>query len=95
MSRGRRQRTLHLEIAWLVNDAGHPRLGLIVPKFQSNAVARNRLRRRLKELWRREGLPHLGPIDVVVRTKPATYAARSSDLKVEVLGWMESKARGS
>lgn len=82
----------HLEIAWLVNDAGHPRLGLIVPKFQSNAVARNRLRRQLKELWRREGLPHLGPIDIVVRTRPATYAARSSDLRIEVLGWMESKA---
>ena len=85
---------MHLEIAWLVNDAGHPRLGLIVPKFQSNAVARNRLRRRLKELWRREGLPRLGPFDIVVRTRPATYAARSSDLRVEVLGWIESRVSG-
>jgi ribonuclease P protein component len=91
MSRGRRQRTLHLEIAWLVNDAGHPRLGLIVPKFQSNAVARNRLRRQLKEIWRRGGLPHLGPIDIVVRTRSATYTAPSSDLKAEVLGWVQSR----
>ena len=36
------------------NTAGHPRMGLIVPKFQSTAVARNRLRRRLQEIWRRE-----------------------------------------
>lgn len=93
MSQGRRHRTMHLEIAWVANEAGHPRLGLIVPKFQSNAVARNRLRRRLKELWRREGLPFLGPIDIVVRTRPATYAARVSDLKVEVLGWIATKAR--
>ena len=35
-------------------QAGHPRMGLIVPKFQSTAVARNRLRRRLREIWRRE-----------------------------------------
>ncbi len=91
MSQGRRHRTMHLEIAWLANETGHPRLGLIVPKFQSNAVARNRLRRRLKEIWRREGLPHLSPLDIVVRTRPATYTARASDLKAEVLGWMASK----
>ena len=42
---------------WMDNTTGHPRMGLIVPKFQSSAVARNRLRRRLREIWRRELQP--------------------------------------
>ena len=43
---------------WMDNSTGRPRMGLIVPKFQSSAVARNRLRRRLREIWRREVQQH-------------------------------------
>ena len=49
------------------NAAGLPRLGLIVPKFQTTGVARNRLRRRLKELWRREVQGVIPPFDLLVR----------------------------
>src|SRR6058998_4168530 len=41
---GRRLRTRHLDLAWRSNRAGHPRMGIIVPRFQFTAVARNRLR---------------------------------------------------
>lgn len=33
-------------------DEGAPRLGLAVPKRVGNAVTRNRVKRRLRELWR-------------------------------------------
>src|SRR5207247_3111576 len=44
---GRRWRTPHLDVAWRPNRVGHPRTGVIVPRFQFSAVARNRLRRRV------------------------------------------------
>jgi ribonuclease P protein component len=53
-------------------------------------VARNRLRRRLKELWRRrvqEGLP---PIDLVIRTRRSAYGATFEELAGVLLAWKES-----
>ena len=61
---------------WMDNTTGHPRMGLIVPKFQSTAVARNRLRRRLKEIWRRRASrPHQPAWDLVVRARREAYGA--------------------
>lgn len=69
------------------NAAGLPRMGLIVPKFQSTGVARNRLRRRLKELWRRE-VQGVGPaVDLLVRARREAYAAPFSALRLEVHAW--------
>jgi ribonuclease P protein component len=34
------------------DDEGEPRLGLAVPKGVGTAVVRNRIKRRLRELWR-------------------------------------------
>jgi len=83
---GRRRRTPHLELAWRPNSTGHARMGIIVPRFQSSAVARNRLRRRLREILRRDVLPflQLPPIDVVIRAKRATYAAPFAALRAEL-----------
>ena len=83
---GRRRRTPHLELAWRPNATGHARMGIIVPRFQSSAVARNRLRRWLREILRRDVLPHLQlpPIDVVIRAKRATYAAPFAALRAEL-----------
>ena len=74
---------------WRDNPAGRPRLGLIVPRYQFTAVARNRLRRRLKELWRRELRPGLPPVDLVVRARRESYRADFATLRSELLGWRE------
>jgi ribonuclease P protein component len=81
---GRRRRTPHLDLAWRPNPVGHARTGIIVPRFQSSAVARNRLRRRLREILRRDVLPQLPPIDLVVRAKRAAYAAPFAVLRAEL-----------
>jgi ribonuclease P protein component len=60
-------------------------MGLIVPKFQSSAVARNRLRRRLLELWRREVMGRQGGRDLVVRARRQAYQASFAELRTEVL----------
>jgi ribonuclease P protein component len=74
---------------WLDNATGHPRIGLIVPKFQSNAVARNRLRRQLKEIWRRDLQAELPPGDLVVRARREAYRAGFDALQAELRHWSE------
>ncbi len=83
---GQRLRTAHLDLAWRANQTGHPRTGIIVPRFQSTAVARNRLRRRLREILRRELLARLPAVDVIVRAKRAAYAAPFAVLRAELTG---------
>lgn len=53
----------------------HPRVGLIVPKYARSAVERNTLKRRLREISRRDLLPVLAPVDVVLRARPEAYDA--------------------
>ena len=84
---GTRRRTSRLEIAWLPNTLGHPRLGLIVPRYGRSAVARNQLRRRLREHARRTFLPSLPPLDVVIRSRAAAYGAPRSDIRADLDQW--------
>lgn len=91
LARGSRFRAAPLEIVSMASEAGHPRLGLVVPKYQSSAVARNRLRRRLKEIWRREGQPLLGAVDVVIRAKREAYGASRSELSAAMSSWLAAQ----
>lgn len=78
-------RRSHLEVVWATSDLCHPRLGVIVPRLGQTAVARNRLRRRLKELWRKE-LQHFVPaLDLVIRARPSAYGASYDELRSELL----------
>lgn len=64
-------------------------MGLIVPRFQQTAVARNRLRRRLREVWRREIMSVQPPWDVVVRARRESYSASFDALRSELLAWRD------
>ena len=77
----------HIDVLWTDNEAGHPRMGIIVPRFQSTAVARNLLRRRLKEAWRRGVQQGLSGLDVVVRARREAYQARFTELRDELASW--------
>ena len=72
---------------WTDNLTGHPRMGLIVPRFQSSAVARNRLRRRLREIWRREVQQQQPAWDLVIRARREAYAAKFAALREDLLAW--------
>jgi ribonuclease P protein component len=86
---GRRRRSEHLDIIWMDNPTGQPRMGLIVPKFQSSAVARNRLRRQLREIWRQD-IQHRQPAwDLVIRARREAYAASFEALRDELRGWRD------
>jgi len=81
---GRRVRLPHLDIAWRPNTKGHARIAIVVPLFGLTAVARNRVRRRVREILRRGLLAHLPSIDLVVRAKRVAYAARFAVLRAEL-----------
>jgi ribonuclease P protein component len=87
LTTGRRRRLEHLDMIWTDNTTGHPRLGLIVPKFQTSAVARNRLRRRLKEIWRRDLQAQQPAWDLVIRARRESYGASFGQLREQLLDW--------
>ncbi len=65
-------------------------MGLIVPKYGATAVARNKVRRRLRECSRRRILPTLWAVDLVVRARPAAYQATFEELNGELDQWLVS-----
>lgn len=75
---------------WTPNREGHPRLGLLVPKYQASAVARNRLRRRLRELWRTEVQGFQGARDLVIRARSRAYGASFEALRGDLARWRDA-----
>ena len=70
-----------------------PRVGWIVPKFGEGSVARNRLKRRLREIARRRVLVRLRRAgigaEVVARARRAGYKAAYRDLETQWVGAIE------
>lgn len=77
-------RTGQLEVRYLASPLRPPRVGIIVPRYGKSAVARNTVKRRLRELARLELLPSLAmrpAMDVVIRATPSAYAASYETLR--------------
>ena len=91
LTHGRRRRLEHLDMIWMDNQSGQPRMGLIVPKFQASAVARNRLRRRLREVWRRDIQALQPPGDILIRARREAYAASFEALRSQLLVWRDAE----
>ena len=81
--RGRSWNNSLLVLRTLPNDLPHSRYGIITSKRVGNAVVRNRVRRRLKEVIRslslREGW------DVVLSAKTSTAGASFQQLRLAVV----------
>jgi ribonuclease P protein component len=96
MTQGKRLRTDHLDLFTRPSPAGFSRLAVVVSKGDQNAVRRNQLRRRLREIGRREVLPVLAAAtDVVARTRRAAYDASFETLRREFVGSLCPSSRGS
>jgi ribonuclease P protein component len=61
-----------------------PRVGIVVPKHRHKVVARNRVKRRLRELVRTSLLPGLGRIDLLIRAKPEAYGSTFNELSADI-----------
>ena len=64
---------------------GNPRLGLSVSKKVGTAVKRNRVRRRLKEIFRSSTTKLPDNLDFVVLARPAAAEASFEELNEEFL----------
>ena len=84
---GRRKTTACLEVFVADSPVQHSRLGLIVPKLGRRIVDRNLLKRRLREIGRRQLLPDLDAsgrrMDVLIRARARAYAANFETLARE------------
>jgi len=47
-------------------------------------VARNRLKRRLREIARVEILPRMGSLDAIIRARPVAYRVTFAELRREM-----------
>lgn len=86
---GRRRVAGPLEIFVRRSGADRPRVGVVVPRHGHTVVERNRLRRRLREVLRRDWLPGAveagRAVDVVVRARPGAYDATFRSLRASLL----------
>ena len=69
----------------IASPLGHPRVGVVVPRYSGPAVDRNRLKRRLRELVRTRLLPSAPSVDIVIRARPEAYAASFDALVADVV----------
>lgn len=60
------------------------RVGFIVPRYGESAVARNRLKRRLREIARLEILPRMGSMDIIIRARAVAYRVTFAELRREL-----------
>jgi ribonuclease P protein component len=93
--RGKRSRTAHLDVLDSASPAAHARVGLVVPKHRRSGVARNLVKRRLREILRLEVLPRLNDaglaLDVLVRARREAYDAGFGVLRDELVAWAERR----
>ena len=91
---GARRRCGSLELYHAPASRGSSRAGIVVPRYGRTIVQRNRLKRRLREIVRVDGLPRLGeyeaPQEIVVRARPQAYESAFADLRESFLRCMES-----
>jgi ribonuclease P protein component len=82
-----------MDVRAIASLSASVRVGFVVPRYKQSAVARNRLKRRLRELVRLEWLPLLPPMDVVVRVIPPAYQREFDALRAELRQARERLAR--
>lgn len=85
----RRGRRVHGSVAMLYthgNDTGRARLGITASRKVGKAVVRNRLKRRIREVYRRwRDRRELPALDLVVHLKPEAKKASFDELRRELL----------
>ena len=94
--RGRRRHGALLILYAQPNALPHARLGITASRKVGGAVERHRLKRRIKEIYRRwSGRSSLPAVDLVVHVKPEAGRAEFQALRRDLLRLLESQARRS
>jgi ribonuclease P protein component len=78
--RGRCDRGRYFNLIHLPNHLDHSRMAVVASRKVGNAVQRNRIRRRAKELFRRNKELLTSPLDLLLITKKDSVTASWADL---------------
>ena len=93
--RGKRSRTAHLDVYDSPSPVAFSRVGVVVPRHGRPIVDRNLLKRRLREILRKEVLPRLRERgdgqDVLVRARREAYRATYDTLGAELRDWLDRR----
>ncbi len=76
------------------NELGTPRLGLSVSRRVGNAVTRNAVRRRIREVFRSARPEIPGDLDLVVSARPAAAEATVRELSEEFVRSLRKLGEG-
>ncbi len=90
---GRRCRTPHLTLVTLIRPTGKVRLGLTVSRKVGNAVIRNRVKRRLREIVRLHRSRLGRPWDLVIIAQPGAGALSYHEFLSELMPVLDELAR--
>ena len=85
---GKRAKGRHLVVLALSTERGESRLGITVSKRVGNAVVRNRVRRRLRELVRTGAVRLPDSTDVVLIAYPSAAGVESGRLREDLIRCM-------
>lgn len=91
-AQGKRFHTRHFGVTLAPMAEGHPRLGLVATRRMGKAVQRNRVKRLLREFFRRHqtGLP---AFDLVIMAKKGAAALEYRQVEEELGRLLFSRAR--
>jgi len=91
---GRRRHGSLAILYFVPNELSHPRMGITASRKVGNAVVRHRLKRRVKEIYRRwKERDQLPSLDLVVHLKPSAGKSDFASLREEVLRLLRGLTR--
>lgn len=99
-AKGKSQVTPHLALYTRKNGSQHSRLGITVSTKLGHAVTRNRVRRRLREIYRLHEEQLLPGYDVVIVARVRAVYSKYSELErsflkaAKALGLLRKEAKG-
>lgn len=99
---GRRVRSGPLELIFRRSSTDRCRFAVVVPRYGHTIVERNKLRRRLSEILRRDWLPAVREasraVDLIARPGPAAYDSSFEQLRsavhegLEAISWSDASS---